>query len=126
MGASLAGAGVAHSSPADTGPDTRPITHTEVAPHKPYGTVTSRTGLNVRARPSTSAPVVGFLKYREQVGLKCKVRTVPVDGNPIWYKLRSQKGWVTARYIKNTGSVPWCHRAPDVTENAGNSAAPKG
>ncbi|CAG6391140.1 SH3 domain-containing protein [Actinacidiphila cocklensis] len=80
-------------------------------PAQPYGTVTSPAGLNVRQFPSTDSSVVSFLGYGQQVGLTCKVRAQNVDGNTVWYLMRgsSHERWISARYVANTGTVPYCN-----------------
>ncbi|MFE9220243.1 SH3 domain-containing protein [Streptomyces lavendulae] len=78
-------------------------------PNRPYGTVESHNGVNVRNCPSTYSSVLRTLGNGEHVGLQCKVRTQNIDGNDIWYLLRERGGgWVTARYVANTGNVNWC------------------
>ncbi|MEE1941513.1 SH3 domain-containing protein [Streptomyces sp. TRM 70361] len=79
-------------------------------PALPYGTVTAPSGVYERQYPSTDSHVVGGLAYRAQVGLKCKVRAQNIDGNPVWYLLRDRQAWVAARYVANTGSVPYCNQ----------------
>ncbi|MFF2655670.1 SH3 domain-containing protein [Streptomyces sp. NPDC058045] len=80
------------------------------APARPYGTVTTTAGLTVRQFPSTDSSSRGFLAYRQQVGLACKVRAQDIGGNTVWYLLRgtSHERWVTAKYVDNTGYVPYC------------------
>lgn len=80
----------------------------QAAPARPYGTVVSPTGVNERQYPSTDSSVRGTLPFRAQVGLKCKVRAQNIAGNDIWYLLRDRPVWVTARYVDNTGAVPFC------------------
>ncbi|MGW9211842.1 SH3 domain-containing protein [Embleya sp. NPDC055664] len=77
-------------------------------PHQPYGTVVSESGVNVREFPSTDSSVVDRLPHGSTVGLRCKVRARNIDGNDIWYLLRDRPGWVTARFVDNTGNVPLC------------------
>ncbi|MFE5909087.1 SH3 domain-containing protein [Streptomyces wedmorensis] len=74
-------------------------------PSQPYGTVVSEIGVNVRELPSTDSPRIAVLPYRSTIGLKYKVRAQNIDGNHIWYLLRDRPGWVTARYVDNTGNV---------------------
>ncbi|MET7639958.1 SH3 domain-containing protein [Streptomyces sp. NPDC005438] len=94
LGGSVVGASAAQAAPA--------------APAKPYGTVTTQNGTNVRAYPSTDSSVKDVLEYKEQVGLDCKVNAQNIQGNTVWYKLRGSERWVSARYVDNTGSVPLC------------------
>lgn len=77
-------------------------------PARPFGTVVSPSGVNERQYPSTDSSVLGFLKFRSQVGLKCKVRAQNIAGNTVWYLLRDRNVWVTARFVDNTGSVKFC------------------
>ncbi|MFI1094926.1 SH3 domain-containing protein [Streptomyces sp. NPDC020917] len=83
----------------------------QAQPALPYGTVTSPAGLNVRQFPSTDSSVVGFLAYHAQTGLTCKVRAQDIDGNTLWYLMRgsSHERWLSARYVANTGTVPYCN-----------------
>ncbi|MET8677934.1 SH3 domain-containing protein [Streptomyces sp. NPDC004647] len=81
---------------------------TKAVPALPYGTVVPPDGVNERQYPSTDSSVVGFLRYRTQVGLKCKVRAQNIDGNTVWYLLRDRPAWVSARYVDNTGVVKYC------------------
>jgi hypothetical protein len=109
LGGSLLGAGVAqaHSEPA-THSDTSAPNQASVAPAQPYGTVTARSGLNVREYPTTHADSLRVLRYQQQVGLSCWDESERVGNTRVWYKLRGQRGWVTAYYIRVTGHVPKC------------------
>ncbi|KOG89098.1 hypothetical protein ADK38_16140, partial [Streptomyces varsoviensis] len=80
----------------------------QAAPARPYGTVTSSSGLFERQYPSTDSAVRGSLKHGAQVGLRCKVRAQNIGGNTIWYLLRDRATWVTAKYVDNTGDVKYC------------------
>ncbi|MFI1259125.1 SH3 domain-containing protein [Streptomyces netropsis] len=92
-------------------------------PRQPYGTVVSESGVNVREFPSTDSSMVARLPYRSTVGLRCKVRAQVIDGNHIWYLLRDQPGWVTARYVDNTGNVRICgDAAADEAASDGDTA----
>ncbi|MFC4493001.1 SH3 domain-containing protein [Streptomyces ovatisporus] len=77
-------------------------------PHKPFGVVTAKSGLNVRQYPSTDSSVKYVLPYHAKRGLDCKVRAQVIDGNPYWYKLRNSQYWVSARYVHNVGHVKLC------------------
>jgi hypothetical protein len=78
------------------------------APYK--GRVIARTGLLLRDGPSRNAKVVGSVRYGTVVGIKCKVRSQVVNGNPRWYLLADGRwAWASARYIRNIGPAPaWC------------------
>jgi hypothetical protein len=78
-------------------------------PARPYGTVVSGSGVVQRQFPSTDSSVKGSLSYRQQVGLRCKVRAQNIAGNDIWYLLRQNSNWVSAKYVDNTGTVPFCN-----------------
>ncbi|WP_407554330.1 SH3 domain-containing protein [Streptomyces sp. Pv4-95] len=84
----------------------------QAAPAKPYGTVTAKSGLNERQYPSTDSSVKGFLHYRAQVGLVCKVRAQNIAGNDVWYLVRGpHANWIAAKYVTNTGYVKYCKDA---------------
>ncbi|WP_346776750.1 SH3 domain-containing protein [Streptomyces sp. HNM0574] len=128
LGASLLGAGLAQAAPSDIVPGPTGE-EASVAAHKPVGTVVSRSGLNVRDHPTTHSKVVGFLKYKQRVGLACKTKSQNVDGNRIWYKLRYHNhNWVAARYVKNDRPVRWCkvtRAEQEATQNAQQQATPE-
>ncbi|MEU4888343.1 MULTISPECIES: SH3 domain-containing protein [Streptomyces] len=90
-------------------------------PAQPYGTVISPSGVVKRAQPTTNSANLGSLAYHAQVGLNCKVHGQNVDGNDLWYLLRDGSGWVTARYVQNTGTVPFCPSVED-SEGGGTQA----
>jgi hypothetical protein len=73
-----------------------------------YGKVVSNIQLNIRHRPTTHSAVLGALDPGAIIRITCKVNSENVDGNPRWYKLYHQDGWVAARYVVNLGDVPWC------------------
>ncbi|MEE1929261.1 SH3 domain-containing protein [Streptomyces sp. TRM 70351] len=73
-----------------------------------HGRVVSRAALNVRAEPTTRSRVLGSVRSGAKVALACKVRGQNVLGNDIWYKLDDRKGWLTARYVRNLDTIPWC------------------
>lgn len=77
-------------------------------PHRPYGVVTAKSGLNVRQYPSTDSSVKYVLPYHAKRGLDCKIRAQVIDHNPYWYKLRNSNYWVSARYVHNVGHVKLC------------------
>lgn len=77
-------------------------------PHKPYGIVTAKSGLNVRQYPSTDSSVKYVLPFKAKRGLDCKIRAQVIDHNPFWYKLRDSNYWVSARYVHNVGHVKLC------------------
>jgi len=110
LGGSLlgVGAGVANAD-TDSGGSSASAPHlVPVSPARPYGTVTARTGLNVREYPTTFADSLRVLHYKQQVGLKCFDYSQRVNNTRVWYKLRGQRGWVTAAYVRATGHVPKC------------------
>lgn len=77
-------------------------------PSKPYGTVTDKIGVIVRAEASQLSNSVGSLQYNAQVGLKCYTHGQQVGSTDVWYKLRDRVAYVTAAYVKPTGNVPPC------------------
>ncbi|MFF0012692.1 SH3 domain-containing protein [Streptomyces sp. NPDC005374] len=74
-----------------------------------WGTIVSRTALNVRAEPTTHSAVVDRLSPGSQDRVECMVRGQSVDGNPYWYWFTGAQGWVSAEFV-DTGrrSVPTC------------------
>jgi len=98
LGGSLLGASAAEAN------DSAVAAH----PHKPYGIVTAKSGLNVRQYPSTDSSVKYVLPHGAKRGLDCKVRAQVIDHNPYWYKLRNSQSWVSARYVHNVGHVKLC------------------
>ncbi|WP_206320720.1 hypothetical protein [Streptomyces zingiberis] len=102
----------------------------ETAPAQPYGTVVA-SQLNVRSGPGTTYSILPpALAYGQQVGLICKVVGQNVDGNNLWYLLRDRPGYAAARYVQNTGTVPYCQGGIGPVETgtlAGDAAtAPEG
>lgn len=70
--------------------------------------VTHRLPLNVRSGPGTGYRVVGSRAVGSDVAVTCKVRGSNVRGNHRWYRLAHHRGWVSARYVHNLGTVRWC------------------
>ncbi|MFI6730481.1 SH3 domain-containing protein [Streptomyces sp. R-74717] len=77
-------------------------------PVEPYATVISQSGVNERQYPSTDSSVLGILQYADQVGLRCKVRAQSIADNNLWYLLRDEQTWISARHVVQTGTVPYC------------------
>lgn len=72
------------------------------------GEIVARSGLHVRAEPSTDASSVVILADKVSVRIICKERGETVEGNAKWYKLGNNR-WVSARYVANVGAAPdWC------------------
>lgn len=86
-------------------------------PHQPYGKVTARTGVNERMYPSTDSSIRGTLPYQATVGLRCKVRAQNINGNTVWYLLRDRTTWVSAAYVANYGTVPYCNQVQRYQDN---------
>ncbi|MFI8103974.1 SH3 domain-containing protein [Streptomyces sp. NPDC086023] len=74
----------------------------------PEGVVLSKSGLNVRAKPTVYSKTVKTLKPRQKVLLNCQKRGGWVQGNPVWYRLQNVNGWVSARYVHNLKPVRAC------------------
>jgi uncharacterized protein YraI len=72
------------------------------------GRVVSQVPLNVRSGPGIHHWIVGSLGNGSRVRIECKADGSSVHGNYRWYKLAGRVGWVSARYVHNHGSVPWC------------------
>lgn len=86
-----------------------PPTHADGHGSPIWGTVVSRTPLNVREAPTTKSPVVDRLSPGTQDRVKCMVRGQTVNGNPDWYWLVGAQGWASAAFVDTGGrSVPTC------------------
>ncbi|MCK1823197.1 SH3 domain-containing protein [Streptomyces sp. XM83C] len=74
-----------------------------------WGTVTTRTELNVRQQPTTHSSVVASLDPGTHVRVQCKVLGQSVNGNPYWYWLSGTQGWASAAFVDVRGArVPTC------------------
>jgi hypothetical protein len=74
-----------------------------------WGTIVSRTDLNVRQSPTTRSPVVDSLSPGSQDRVQCVVRGQSVNGNPDWYWLVGAQAWASAAFVDTGGrSVPSC------------------
>ncbi|MFB7668764.1 SH3 domain-containing protein [Kitasatospora sp. NPDC056138] len=109
--ARTASAQTASATPASG--QTAPGQTAPATPDRPYGTVTSPTGVNEREYPSTDSSAEGILRQHEKVGLRCKVHAQVIDGNAVWYLLRDRDTWVSAAFVANTGDVPLCKNTDD-------------
>lgn len=81
------------------------------ASEAPDGRVIAKSGVNVRSLPTTVGYPLSVVKYGKVIPLECKVHGTSIDGNDRWYLLPgSDNGgeWVSARYVDNIGTVPWC------------------
>lgn len=71
------------------------------------GRVEARGGLVAHYVPAAPAPRYGGYADGTRLHLTCKVRSVSVRGNDLWYLVRGKKGrWVSARYVANVGKAP--------------------
>jgi len=74
-----------------------------------WGTIVSRTRLNVRAGPTVDSAVVTRLSPGSQDRVQCMVQGQSVNGNPYWYWLVGAQGWASAEFVDTGGrSVPTC------------------
>ncbi|MFD4759593.1 SH3 domain-containing protein [Streptomyces sp. NPDC058439] len=78
--------------------------------------VTRHMPLRIRSGPGTGYRVIGSLRPGSTVHISCK-KTVHIPckkygsnvrGNHRWYKLSHNKGYISARYVRNVSAVPWC------------------
>ncbi|WP_316743933.1 SH3 domain-containing protein [Streptomyces sp. MK7] len=75
----------------------------------PVGRVTThRLPLNVRSGPGTGYRVIGVRHTGRLVALKCRTYGSWVRGTHQWYRLAHVRGYVSARYLRVRGAVPWC------------------
>jgi hypothetical protein len=74
-----------------------------------WGTIISRTDLNLRQAPTTQSPVVGRVSPGSEHRVECKVRGQHVNGNPHWYWLVGAQAWASAAFVDTGGHrVPTC------------------
>lgn len=71
------------------------------------GKVDARGGLKAHFVPASGTPTIDSFANGSRIRLVCKVRSVEVKGNDLWYrvKARNQK-WVSAKYVDNIGRAP--------------------
>ncbi|MGR3871303.1 SH3 domain-containing protein [Streptomyces graminifolii] len=88
-----------------------------------WGTIVSRTDLNVRESPTTHSPVVDSLSPGSQDRVQCVVRGQSVNGNPDWYWLVGAQAWASAAFVDTGGhGVPSCSDpCPGWKDRGGNS-----
>lgn len=71
------------------------------------GRVNANLGLIAHYVPTSAAPRYGSYAEGTRLRLVCKVHSVPIGGNDLWYLVRgSHRRWVSARYVDNIGAAP--------------------
>ena len=71
------------------------------------GRVDAHRGLVAHYVPTAAAPRYGGYADGTRLRLVCKVHSVPIGGNDLWYLVQgSKRRWVSARYVENIGSAP--------------------
>ena len=71
------------------------------------GQVDANRGLVAHYVPTSAAPRYGSYADGARLRLVCKVRSVSIGGNDLWYLVKgSKRRWVSARYVDNVGSAP--------------------
>lgn len=95
------------------------------------GRVDADRGLVAHFVPTTAAPRYGSYPDGARLRLVCKVHSMSVGGNDVWYLVRgTHRRWVSARYVENVGAAPrLCgdgrvSRARVVTERLNRREAP--
>ncbi|MFJ6085653.1 SH3 domain-containing protein [Streptomyces sp. NPDC092369] len=74
-----------------------------------WGTIVSRSALNVRSGPTVNSSVVDRLSPGSQDRVECMVQGQSVNGNPYWYWLVGAQGWASAAFVDTDGQwVPTC------------------
>ncbi|MCQ4212568.1 MULTISPECIES: SH3 domain-containing protein [Streptomyces] len=74
-----------------------------------WGTVVSRSDLNLRSGPSTSDAVVYRMAPGSVDRIECATGGSTVHGNSTWYWFTGAHGWASAAYVDTGGrSVPSC------------------
>jgi hypothetical protein len=87
-----------------------------------WGTIVSRTDLNVRQSPTTRSPAVDTLSPGSQDRVQCVVRGQSVNGNSDWYWLVGAQGWASAAFVDTGGQwVPSCSDPCPGWKDGGNN-----
>lgn len=91
-----------------------------------WGTVVSRTDLNLRDAPDIWASVVNTLPPGSEDRIDCATTGSTVNGNAWWYWFTDARGWGSAAYVDTGGRhVPNCdgdrHHSPRGGDREGNS-----
>ncbi|MEV3853876.1 SH3 domain-containing protein [Streptomyces sp. NPDC050095] len=74
-----------------------------------WGTVVSRTELNLRSGPSTSDAVVYRLAPGSQDRIECATNGSWVNGTSVWFWFTGAQGWASAAYVDiGSQGVPGC------------------
>ncbi|MCX4763548.1 SH3 domain-containing protein [Streptomyces sp. NBC_01275] len=71
-----------------------------------WGTVVSRTDLNLRQAPTTHSPAVDSLSPGSQDRVQCRVLGQSVNGDPDWYWLVGAQAWASAAFVDTGGAWP--------------------
>jgi hypothetical protein len=75
----------------------------------PTGKVVSRLNLSIRQQPTANSKFLGSIRPGTVIALQCKKVGQNVAGNDLWYLLGNGKpGYVSARYVQNLATVPYC------------------
>lgn len=112
LGATLVlGGPSAHADPASAPVVPMAAVGTDRAPAADYtlGEVVSDRPVSVSTGDPGSLNVCAWVRPGESVRVKYKVLGQNVDGNRVWYRLDITEdcGWISARYVKALGPVPW-------------------
>jgi hypothetical protein len=71
------------------------------------GRVDANIGLIAHYVPTAAAPAYGSYRDKTRLNLVCKVRSVPIGDNDVWYLVKgSARRWVSARFVDNIGAAP--------------------
>ncbi len=71
------------------------------------GRVDANRGLIAHYVPTSAAPRYGSYADGARLRLVCKVHSVSIGGNDLWYLVQgSRRRWVSARYVDNVGADP--------------------
>ncbi|MEU6405140.1 SH3 domain-containing protein [Streptomyces sp. NPDC046985] len=85
------------------------LSHRHRRPHYPVGRVVTRGAwLSVHSGPGAGYRVIGYRRSGSLVGLACRTYGSWAHGAHQWYRLAHVRGYVSARYVRFRGALPWC------------------
>ncbi|MFE9310695.1 SH3 domain-containing protein, partial [Streptomyces sp. NPDC006706] len=83
--------------------------------------------MSIRARPTSRSAELGSYHSGARISVWCQALGESVDGDPEWYRLANRSGWVAARYVSVSSTVPSCGQpGPQGPQGATGATGPQG